>query len=35
VEFSNARVDHKIRNKIAELASQEERRLEGRQGAET
>jgi len=35
VEFSNARLDHKIRNKIAELASQEERRLEGRQGAET
>jgi glycerol-3-phosphate acyltransferase PlsX len=34
VEFSNARLDHKIRNKIAELASQEERRLEGRQGAE-
>jgi len=35
VEFSNARLDHKIRNKIAELASQEERRLEGRQGVET
>lgn len=34
VEFSNARLDHKIRNKIAELASQEERRLEGRQGVE-
>ncbi|HEV2852882.1 MAG TPA: phosphate acyltransferase PlsX [Thermoanaerobaculia bacterium] len=34
VEFSNTRLDHKIRNKIAELASQEERHLEGRQGVE-
>ena len=33
-EFSNARLDHKIRDKIAELASQEQRRLDGRQGAE-
>ncbi len=34
VEFSNARLDHKIRSKIAELALQEERRLDGRQGVE-
>ncbi len=36
VEFSNARLDHKIRDKLAELHSQEERLLAGgRQGAET
>lgn len=34
IEFSNARVDRKIRNKIAELQSQEDRHLAGRQGAE-
>jgi len=34
VEFSNARLDRKIRDKIAELQSQEERLLAGRQGAE-
>lgn len=33
-EFSSARLDHKIRDKIAELASQEQRRLDGRQGVE-
>lgn len=35
VEFSNARLDSKIRDKIAELQSQEERLLAGRQGAES
>ena len=34
VEFSNARLDRKIRDKIAELHSQEERLLKGRQGVE-
>ena len=34
VEFSNARVDRKIRDKIAELRSQEDRHLDGRQGVE-
>ena len=34
IEFSNARLDRKIRDKIAELQSQEERHLGGRQGAE-
>jgi len=33
-EFSNARLDRKIRDKIAELQRQEERHLAGRQGAE-
>ena len=34
VEFSNARLDRKIRDKIAELHSQEDRHLDGRQGVE-
>jgi glycerol-3-phosphate acyltransferase PlsX len=34
VEFSNAQLDRKIRDKIAELHSQEDRLLAGRQGAE-
>jgi glycerol-3-phosphate acyltransferase PlsX len=34
VEFSNARLDRKIRDKIAELHSQEDRLLDGRQGVE-
>jgi glycerol-3-phosphate acyltransferase PlsX len=34
VEFSNAQLDRKIRDKIAELQRQEERHLAGRQGAE-
>jgi phosphate acyltransferase len=34
VEFSNARLDSKIRDKIAELQRLEERHLGGRQGAE-
>ncbi|HEX9940928.1 MAG TPA: phosphate acyltransferase PlsX [Thermoanaerobaculia bacterium] len=35
VEFSNARLDRKIRDKIAELHRQEERLLDGRPGVET
>jgi phosphate acyltransferase len=34
VEFSNARLDRKIRDKIAELQSQEERHLDGLRGAD-
>jgi glycerol-3-phosphate acyltransferase PlsX len=34
IEFSNARLDRKIRDKIAELRSQEERHLGSRPGAE-
>jgi glycerol-3-phosphate acyltransferase PlsX len=34
VEFSNAQLDRKIRDKIAELHRQEERHLDSRQGVE-